>query len=323
MFRRTVLVVVVFLLALVTALGGYAALHWQPDRTVAALKSRWAKPPSDFIDIAGQLVHVRDEGPRNSSTVIVLLHGTGASLHTWDGWAQPLSSSRRVVRFDLPGFGLTGPATTRDYSIDAYVRFLVAALDTLGIERCILVGNSLGGHVAWVTALKHPERVAALALVDANGYGLSRRIRYRWDSGWRKTDLLGPLVRNVLPRSLIVRSLETSFGDPARVSPGLVDRYFELSTRVGNRDALVDRMAQLTSAYLRERIPEVEQPTLIIWGGLDRLIPVEAAHRFDTDLPHSELVIFEDLGHVPQEEDPERTVAAFIEFVKRLDPATP
>jgi pimeloyl-ACP methyl ester carboxylesterase len=145
-------------------------LTWAPDRPVEELKARWAQAPSQFITVQGMQVHVRDEGPRDDPVPVVLLHGTSASLHTWEGWTGALKGQRRVIRFDLPGFALTGPHPHDDYSIDAYVRFVVATLDRLGIARCVLAGNSLGGQIAWAVAATHPTRVERLVLVDAAGY---------------------------------------------------------------------------------------------------------------------------------------------------------
>ncbi len=94
-------------LLMATAVG--VALSRAPDRAVETLVARWAPPPSDFIDVKGMVVHVRDEGPRQDPLPVVLVHGTGASLHTWEGWVQVLKTQRRVITFDLPAFGLTGP----------------------------------------------------------------------------------------------------------------------------------------------------------------------------------------------------------------------
>lgn len=105
------------LLALVALVGVGVALSWAPDRPVETLTGRWAPPPSQFVSIEGMQMHLRDEGPRTDSQPIVLLHGTSASLHTWDGWTEALKSGRRVIRMDLPGFGLTGPMPDGNYQI--------------------------------------------------------------------------------------------------------------------------------------------------------------------------------------------------------------
>lgn len=105
------------LLLAVALIAGGVALAWAPDRPVDSLKARWAPAPSQFITVQGMQVHLRDEGPKDDPEPIVLLHGTSASLHTWDGWVDALKGQRRVIRIDLPGFGLTGPAPDNDYRL--------------------------------------------------------------------------------------------------------------------------------------------------------------------------------------------------------------
>lgn len=143
---------------------------WAPDVPVDDLKMRWAAPPSRFVEVNGQQIHVRDEGPHDDPAPIILLHGTSDSLHTWQGWAEGLREHRRVIRFDLPGFGLTGPNRQNDYSMERYVMVVRAVADKLGVDRFVLAGNSLGGQIAWITAAQLPERVDRLILVDASGY---------------------------------------------------------------------------------------------------------------------------------------------------------
>ena len=115
-------------------------------------------------------VHYRDEGNPKHSVPIVLLHGTGASLHRFDDWTAKLKHDYRVVRMDLPAYGLTGPFPDRNYSIDNYVDFLEHFLTARGIKKCILAGNSLGGSIAWNFTIKYPEMVDKLILIDAAGY---------------------------------------------------------------------------------------------------------------------------------------------------------
>src|ERR1035437_8070208 len=128
------------------------AAVWAPDRPVAELARRWAQAPSQFITLGGMQVHIRDEGPRTDSIPLVLLHGTSASLHTRDGWARALRGEHRVIRMDLPGFGLTGPSANNDYSIEAYLQFKLHLLDTFGVRRFSIAGNSLGAEIAWHVA---------------------------------------------------------------------------------------------------------------------------------------------------------------------------
>ena len=300
--------------ALALLVAGYVALNWAPDRTVEELRARWAAPPSEFIELNGLRVHVRDEGRRDDPVPIVLLHGTSDSLHTWSGWVRALEQDRRVIRVDMPGFGLTGPTPDGDYSIEAYTRFAIAVLDHYGLDHSVLGGNSFGGWVAWETALAAPGRVDALVLVDAAGYAFESR---SVPIGFRvaKIPVLNRLVDSVLPRSLVESSVRSVYGDPSRVTPELVDRYYELTLREGNRAALVQRFSQAPLGLNESRIREVRVPTLILWGGRDGLIPVEYGGLFNRDIAGSQLVVFDDLGHVPQEEDPARTVAALKSFL--------
>ncbi|MBK6696764.1 MAG: alpha/beta hydrolase [Myxococcales bacterium] len=313
---RLTLALAVALTLLVTA---FTLAYWEPDRSVVQLTARWAAPPSTFIDVAGLPVHLRDQGPTGGAIdaePIVLLHGTSASLHTWDGWAPSLARTRRVIRMDLPGFGLTGPTPTHDYSLDGYTRFVIAVLDALSVRRCVLAGNSLGGAVAISVARQAPARVSKLVLVDSGGYApraTSMPIGFRI----AQTPGLNKLMLFTLPRSVVASSLRDVYGDPSRVTPELIDRYFELTLRAGNRAAVTERLRTRDFGALEAEIPKLTQPTLILWGGRDRLILPENAARFQREIRGSELVVFDDLGHVPHEESPERSVAPVAAFVSR------
>ena len=303
-------------LLVLTALA--LALSRAPDRSVESLVARWAPPPSEFIEMKGQLVHLRDVGPRGDPEPIVLVHGTSASLHTWDGWARALAPQRRVVTFDLPGFGLTGPFggsyARDDYRGATYARFVVDLLDHLKLARVVLGGNSLGGEVAWRVAVLAPGRVARLILVDAAGPAYTPESQ---PLGFTIAGVpgLNRVTEWVLPRSLVAEGVAQVYGDPSKVTPELVDRYFELTLREGNRRALGHRMRQAEHGEDAHRIREVQAPTLILWGGKDRLIPPAVAKEFERAIAGSRLVVFPELGHVPHEEDPAATVAVVREFL--------
>ena len=306
------LALVVVVAAFVFLIAGVIAT-WAPDRSVESLSARWASAPSQFLEVGALRVHLRDEGPRDDPNPIVLLHGTSDSLHTWQGWTDDLRATRRVIRFDLPGFGLTGPNPSDDYSINAYVRFVVATMDKLGVQSFVLGGNSLGGQIAWATALAVPTRVHKLVLVDSAGYPLQPM---SVPIGFRIARIPGVrvLMEYVLPRGVVQSSLHNVYGDASRVSPELVDRFYELTLRQGNREALAIRMEQPLSGD-EAKIKSLKVPTLILWGGKDRLIPLDNANRFVSDISNSRLVVFENLGHVPQEEDAQATLQALKPFL--------
>jgi pimeloyl-ACP methyl ester carboxylesterase len=300
------------------------ALSRAPDRSVESLVARWAPPPSQFVELNGQLVHLRDVGPRADATPLVLLHGTGASLHTWEGWVSALRTQRRVITLDLPGFGLTGPFSGRyaawPYGGDELARFVIDLLDSLQVQQFVIGGNSLGGEVAWRVASLAPERARRLVLVDASGYELQPETV---PIGFRLAAL--PVASRVfewlLPRGVVEASVREVYGDPAKVTSVLVDRYFETTLREGNRRALVQRfeamaLEQRSVDTQIARIRALKLPTLIVWGARDRLIPLAQGRRFERDIAGSRLVVFDMLGHVPQEEDPAATVDALRAFLK-------
>ena len=304
---------VVFAVLLMLAAG--IGLSWAPDRSVESLKVRWATAPSQFIALQGMQVHLRDEGARDDPEPIVLIHGTSASLHTWDGWTEALKGQRRVIRMDLPGFGLTGPAPDGNYRMERYADFIAALMDQLGVRRAVLAGNSLGGGIAWHTAVRHPERVSRLVLVDATGYPLQST---SVPLGFRlaQIDWLQPLMSQLLPRRMIAASVRNVYADPNKVTPELVDRYYELTLRAGNRVSLSQRLKlRETDEQYAGLIKTIRQPTLILWGAQDQLITEPSGQRFHQDIAGSQYVVFDALGHVPQEEDPTRSVLPVLKFL--------
>ena len=303
------------MLLLILAAGGLLVWGWAPDLPLDELKAQWAQPPSQFVEVQGMQVHLRDEGPRDDPTPLLLLHGTSASLHTWDGWAAALAGKHRVIRLDLPGFGLTGPFPDGNYRMAHYTEFLNALLDKLQVQQVVLAGNSLGGQIAWEMALAYPQRVTRLILVDAAGFPLqstSVPIGFRL----ARIPALAPVIGKMLPRQMIESSVRNVYGNPELVSPQLVDRYYQLTLREGNREALVQRFSQHADPVLNQaRISQISIPTLIIWGGRDGLIPPPHAEQFNVAIKDSQVVMFEDLGHVPQEENAAATASAVAKFL--------
>jgi pimeloyl-ACP methyl ester carboxylesterase len=297
------------LLVILGLLSALVAWEWKGDLPLEALKARWAGPPSRFVDVEGMSVHYRDEG---SGPTIVLLHGTGASLHTWDAWTQALSPSHRVVRLDLPAFGLTGPRPDGDYRLDTYVAFLDEFAAKLGLDKFALAGNSFGGALAWRFAAAHPSEVTALVLVDAVAYPRKAKPLLVFRLG--RLPLVGRLLAHLDPRIFVERTVRQTFGDPTLVTPDLVERTYELTLAPGNRGAF----GAQTSVPFEDRtslLRSLHVPTLVLWGDKDALIPVSDAPRFAADIPGARLRIYEGLGHVPMEEDGARTVADVREFL--------
>ena len=300
-----------------------------PDRPLESLVARWAPPPSQFVELPLrgqlQLVHLRDEGPREDPLPLLLIHGTGDSLHVWDAWTRELSKTRRVIRMDLPGFGLTGPVADGDYRIGAYVDFLWALLDQLQLRRVVLSGNSLGGEVAWMGAARQPERVAGLLLLDPSGLPFEPETLPPGfvASRFAPTAFLS---RFLLPRPLVKASVEAVFGDPSKLSPAELDRYFEITLRAGNRQALAQRvqafLAEVHTDLYKKAWQGLPTPVLLIWGERDRLIPPKTAQQYQAlrapGAPPAELRLLPGVGHVPQLEAPEAALAAARPFLNSL-----
>lgn len=307
---KVVIYIAAALIIVVCILFGYR------DKPVAELKAKYAPSPSAFVNIDGMDVHYRDEGNAADSLPIVLIHGTGSSLQTFDEWASILKGEHRVVRMDIPAFGLTGPFPTRDYAIENYVIFIEKFLNTRGIKHCILGGNSLGGQIAWQFTLKDPDMVDKLILIDAAGYPIvskSTPIAFKI----ARTPVLNKIMTFITPRFMAKMSVENVYADKTKVTEGLVDRYFELTLREGNRQALVDRMTSVYDTSNIPRIKTIRQPTLVLWGEQDGLIPLSNAYRFHTDLPNDTLVILKNMGHVPMEENPKESLKAVLDFLRK------
>jgi pimeloyl-ACP methyl ester carboxylesterase len=290
------------------------ALTQAPDRPVETLVARWALPPSSFLEVKGQFVHVRDVGPRADPLPILLIHGISSSLHTWDGWLQVLQRHRRVISFDLPGFGLTGPRADGIYSPDSDARFVLDLLDALQVQHCVIGGNSLGGDVAWRTAALAPDRVDRLVLVDATGLPFELQ---SVPLGWQLARLrvLSLLTESVLPRPLVVQGLTLAYADPGKIGTDVVDQYYELALREGNRRALGERLRQWQMAAGAEQVATLKLPTLILWGAKDRLVPLAVGRDFQRRISGSTLVVFDQLGHLPQEEDPDASLVPLKAFL--------
>lgn len=300
------------LLVLVVALSCF---YWKNDIPLDTLKSKYTTAASTFVDVMQMQVHYRDEGNKNDSLPLVLIHGTGASLHTWEESVKLLTDSFRVITLDLPAYGLTGPNPKRIYSQEFYVQFIDEFLKRIHVNKCIIGGNSLGGAIAWNYTYEHPTKVEKLILIDAAGYPMiseSKPIAFTL----AQIPVLKHMLNYITPRFLAKKSVMNVYDDPTKVTEKVVDRYFDLFLREGNRQAFVDRMNFSTYPDHLTRIRSIKTPTLIIWGENDKLIPIENAQKFHADLPNDTLVVLEKTGHVPMEENPDRTVDAIRLFLK-------
>ena len=286
------------------------------DIPLRQLKEKYTDSNSFFVRIGEMDIHYRDQGDKKDSIPIVLIHGTASSLHTYDNWVSKLAINHRVIRMDLPGYGLTGPFPNRDYSYNNYVAFLKVFLEKIGIKSCILAGNSLGGNIAWRFTTEYSEMVDKLILIDAAGYPMkSKRIPLAFKIA--QIPVIQDIFTFISPKFIAKASVKNVYKDKTKVNKKLVDRYFELTLREGNRQALVDRFKVKYDTISHKKIKLIYQRTLILWGEDDELIPSEMAYLFHKDLPNDTLVILKDVGHVPMEENPNKSLKPFIEFLRK------
>jgi pimeloyl-ACP methyl ester carboxylesterase len=283
------------------------------DISVSDLKTIYANEHSQFIEIDGMQVHYKDEG---KGFPIVLIHGTASSLHTWDAWTTELIKTNRVIRMDLPAFGITGPNATADYSIQAYTRFLHTFLNKIQVDSFYLSGNSLGGNIAWNYTAEHPEQIKKLILVDASGLLTNKPQPAIFKMA--KTPVLNSLFLSVTPKFFIKKNMKEVYADETKITDELVTRYHKMALRQGNRQAFIDRAKidfRLDSKTNLEKLKSIQTPTLLIWGAQDNWIPLNNGKRMDSMMQNSKLVILENSGHVPMEENPEESLEALIDFL--------
>ena len=287
----------------VAAVGIVALALWlyAPDKPRTVLEAAY---PGDYRSVDGVRLRLRDTGPRDAAAVI-LLHGFGASLDTWEPWAQNLSERFRVIRFDLPGFGLTGPDPTGDYSNARDIRILTGLMDQLGIDRASLIGNSLGGRIAWNFAALNPRRVTRLVLVSPDGFA-SPGFEYDRVS---ETPLMMQALPYVAPRGLLKANLAPAYANPDALSEATLTRYRDMMLAPGVRPAILARMSQVILRDPAPTLAGIQTPTLLLWGEKDAMIPISNAADYLRYMPHARLVRLPNLGHVPFEEDPVTSIA--------------
>ena len=308
----------VFLVALAGLLTvAFIALR-TPDSDAAAMRLKYGGPSPRFAEMSdGGSVHYRDQGCRDCPA-IVLVHGSNASLHTFEPLVGHLKDRYRLVSYDQPGHGLTGAHPRDDYSAEGMLEALAAVVDATGVERFAIAGNSMGGWVAWRHALAKPQDLSGLILINAAGApppADAQKPRSYLGARIMRHPVGRLLARHITPRSIFERSLRGAVADDAFVTEEMVDRYWELLRYPGNR-----RAAGLRAIADREprqglRLGEISVPTLILWGAQDGVTPPYNAKTFDETIPDSRSVIFGDVGHLTMEEAPERSAAAIDEFL--------
>jgi pimeloyl-ACP methyl ester carboxylesterase len=284
------------------------------DKKIEALLPIYANKESKFMPVLDMQVHYRMEGLDSDTVPLVFIHGTSASLHTWDSLTLLLKNKKKIIRFDLPAFGLTGPNKENTYNADVYNIFVDSVLEALHVKSCIIAGNSLGGSIAWHYALYNKSRVQQLILLDASGYPKKNE---KGSLGFKIASM--PIINNLLlwvtPKFLVKKSLEGVFVDKQKINEESINRYHDLLLREGNRKAA---LSIFKAGFTPNPAPikTIDIPTLIIWGDQDQLINVSNAYLFNKDIKGSQLVVLKNVGHTPMEETPTKVATAISAFLK-------
>jgi len=301
---------VVFFLLLILVLP--LMFFLTPDLHREDLEARYAKAPSQFEVIHGLRVHFRDTGLKGAS-VIVMLHGFGSSLQTWDEWSRVLESDHRVIRMDLAGFGLTGAVGNGNYSDEADVERLEQFIQAMGIQEFTLMGHSMGGRIAWNYASVYPQRVRSLVLLAPDGYPpRGQKVGEKpYDAG-----PIAEVIQWVMPKFLVKKSIEPAFYNRHLISDGLVQRYYDMLRAPTVRQAILARMRQTINSDPHERLKKIQAPTLLLWGQEDVMIPCDNSEDYLKAIRQAKVEIFPRAGHLLQEENPSLALVRVIDFLK-------
>lgn len=305
--------------AIAMSVGVLGLTACNKDLPIQTVEQRYVSPASQFVQLSdGVRLHVRDEGPRDAP-VIFLAHGSNASLHTWEPWVGALKGKWRLVSFDFPAHGLTGPSASGVYTGASYVKVVDELATSLKIDRFVIAGNSMGGAAAWRYALTHPEKVAGLILVNAAGYPREGSGRSPLVFRIARAPVFGEAFSLLTSRSLLEANLKQVIVDDSLVTPQMVERYYDLLMRKGNRTATLARLrAGPDDPEAYKQISTIKVPTLVLWGDVDPWIPVADATRFTNDIAGSTKVIYSNTGHLVHEERPTESAAEVDAFLTRV-----
>ena len=289
---------------------------------------------SKFVTVDGMRFHYKEAGSREASCTVLLLHGFGASVFSWEKVLPELGSDCRVVAFDRPAFGLTSRPLPGDwngtannpYTLEASAKQTVKLMDALGIDRATLVGHSAGGAVAAVVAARYPDRVHALVLEDP------AILERGGTPGWLAPVLRTPQFARIGP--LLVRRiagpagdslLERAFYDSARLTPEVISGY-RRPLRAENWDKALWAFSTAPQTLdPADVLGEIRQPTLVIAGRNDRIVDYESIVKTARMIPGARLETYPETGHIPHEERPDtfvRDVERFLDSVESTAPAS-
>ena len=291
----------VAVLMALSLLAGCSSMGYKTE-PYQQLSKKYTNSESQYMDVDGMTIHYRDEG---AGPPLLLLHGVASSLHTWDDWVEELTKHYRVIRLDLPGFGLTGadPAT-HDYNVEYLVEKVDRFMSQLGVHKFFVAGNSLGGYVAWNYARQYPQKLYKMVLMDAAGYPQDMPF---W-IGFAAWPVVNWITPHMMPKFVVNWTVESAYEDEDKLTDETRERYYDLTHREGNRRSYVENFKMLSEKVgdptVGEGVKDVIIPTLLMWGEKDSWVPLDVMRQFHRDLAYSEYIVYEGVGHLPMEELP-------------------
>lgn len=310
------------LAGVVLALG---ALGWlllnRPDIPYATLEAKYARPTSHFADLPGGVrMHYRDDGPADAP-VVMLVHGYGDSFLTWEPFIERLSPDFRVITIDLAGHGLTRAPADYVPDMDRFAEQVDALAAKLDLPPFAIVGNSMGGGVAWQTAARFPQRLNALVLVDAAGWPADPNKPVPAAFKFLQSPTGRFLLQHIETRPLTTQGLKMDVVDTSLITPAFVDRWVEVQRAPGHRAILMGVRPGAHTVATEAVLAKIAVPTLVLHGEQDAIIPVGDGRKFADAIPGAKLITYPDAGHLPQYEIPDRSAADVAAFLKALAPA--
>jgi pimeloyl-ACP methyl ester carboxylesterase len=295
-----------------------------PDIPYEQLEAKYRDAATRFADLPGGFrVHYQEYGDP-ASPLLVLLHGFGDSYTSWEGWTAELQGRFHVISLDFPGHGLTRAPAGYQLTGPGLADFVDLFAATLALPKFAVAGNSMGGLAAWQLAVRHPDRINALILVDAAGWPAEkppttiplafRILQYRAGRA---------LLRNIDNTPLITQALKTDVYDKRMITPALVARWAEFQRAPGHRAILMDIGIGAQAAASEAVLGRIHVPTLVINGADDVLVEPSSARRFAAAIPGAQLILYPQVGHLPQIEIPQRSAEDLAAFLHAQSPAPP
>lgn len=322
------------LLLLALAVGPASAQAVETTRVLTreSVIARFADAQSKFIDVDGVNLHYKDQG---SGPVVLLVHGTLGDLADWDGWAEVLSKRYRVLRLDMPAFGLSGPLRSGNYSADRMLSLIDAFMDQMGAERFAIAGTSYGGLVAFRYASTRVDRITALILANSAGVEYGKRPAQIANASL-PTPLSGAapapasvpageqraniFTDPVITAADVEVNLRHVLANQALVTPLMVARKLAFTNMQGRLEESIAGRKLYERGDPLQMLARVRAPALVLWGAGNKALDPKTADAFVAALKNAcstERIVYNDAGHLLIVDKAAQSAADAMAFLDR------